>query len=59
MRRGHVDADIPEQILDSARYITHQPDGVCMEARFTCGEKLEGVGQDQSEAMGFVAQRAL
>ena len=32
-------------------YITHQPDGVHIEAHCTCGEKLEGVGQGESEAM--------
>ena len=25
-------------------YTTHQPDGTHIEARCTCGEKLEGVG---------------
>jgi hypothetical protein len=32
-------------------YTTHQPDGVHIEARCTCGAKFEGVGQDESEAM--------
>ena len=32
-------------------YTTHQPDGVHMEARCTCGEKLEGVRQNEEEAM--------
>jgi hypothetical protein len=32
-------------------YTTHQPDGVHIEARCTCGEKLEGVGQNESAAM--------
>jgi hypothetical protein len=30
---------------------THQPDGVHIEAHCTCGEKLEGVGQNESAAM--------
>ena len=32
-------------------YTTHQPDGVHIEARCTCGEKLEGVGENESAAM--------
>jgi hypothetical protein len=32
-------------------YNIYQPDGVHIEARCTCGEKLEGVGQDESAAM--------
>jgi hypothetical protein len=32
-------------------YTTHQLDGVHIEARCTCGVKLEGVGQDESAAM--------
>jgi hypothetical protein len=32
-------------------YTTHQPDRVHIEAHCTCGEKLEGVGQNESEAM--------
>jgi hypothetical protein len=32
------------------RYITHQPDGVHIEARCTCGVKLEGMGSDDSIA---------
>jgi hypothetical protein len=34
------------------RYTTRQPDGVHIEARCTCGEKLEGVGQNESATMG-------
>jgi hypothetical protein len=32
-------------------YTTHQPNGVHIEARCTCGMKLEGVGQNENEAM--------
>jgi hypothetical protein len=32
-------------------YSTQQPDGVHIEAHCTCGEKLEGVGQNESAAM--------
>jgi hypothetical protein len=32
-------------------YITHQPDGVHIEAHCTCGEKLEGVGQNENAGM--------
>jgi hypothetical protein len=32
-------------------YTAYQPDGVHIEARCTCGEKLEGVGHDESSAM--------
>jgi hypothetical protein len=32
-------------------YTTHQPDGVHIKAHCTCGEKLEGVGHDESAAM--------
>jgi hypothetical protein len=31
-------------------YATHQPDGVHIEAHCTCGEKLEGVGPNESAA---------
>ena len=33
------------------RYVTHRPDGVHIEARCTCGVKLEGQGSDESEAI--------
>ena len=33
-------------------YTTHQLDGVHIEAHCTCGVKLEGVGQNESEAVG-------
>ena len=33
------------------RYVTHRPDGVHIEARCTCGVKLEGIGIDESEAI--------
>jgi hypothetical protein len=32
-------------------YTTHQPDGEHIEAHCTCGERLEGVGQNESAAM--------
>jgi len=32
-------------------YTTHQPDGVQLSAHFTCGEKLEGIGENESAAM--------
>jgi len=32
-------------------FTTHQPDGVHVEAHCTCGEKLEGVGENESAAM--------
>jgi hypothetical protein len=32
-------------------YTTHQLDGVHIEAHCTCGEKLEGVGQNEIAAM--------
>jgi hypothetical protein len=32
-------------------YTTHPPDGVHIEAHCTCGEKLEGIGQNESAAM--------
>jgi hypothetical protein len=32
-------------------YTTHQPDGVHLSAHCICGEKLEGVGHDESAAM--------
>jgi hypothetical protein len=32
-------------------YTTHQPDGVHIEAHCTCGEKLEGVGSNESAAI--------
>ena len=32
-------------------YTTHQPDNVHLEAHCSCGEKLEGVGQNESAAM--------
>jgi len=35
----------------SCHYTTHQTDGVHIEAHCTCGEKLEGVGQNESAAM--------
>jgi hypothetical protein len=35
-------------------YTTHQPDGVHLSSHCTCGEKLEGVGQDESAAMSAV-----
>jgi hypothetical protein len=33
-----------------ACYTTHQPDGVHIEAHCTCGEKLEGVGENEGAA---------
>ena len=33
------------------RYVTHQPDGVHIEARCTCGAEFEGKGEDWSEAI--------
>jgi hypothetical protein len=39
---------IPHYLV--GRYITHQPDGVHIEARCSCGVKLEGVGNDESIA---------
>jgi hypothetical protein len=33
------------------RYVTHRPGGVHIEARCTCGVKLEGIGIDESEAI--------
>jgi hypothetical protein len=35
----------------AGHYTTHQPDGVHIEARCTCGVKFEGVGQDGSATM--------
>jgi hypothetical protein len=32
-------------------YITHQPDDVHLSAHCPCGEKLEGVRQNEEEAM--------
>jgi hypothetical protein len=32
-------------------YTTHQPDGVHLSAHCTCGEKLEGIGQNDETAM--------
>jgi hypothetical protein len=32
-------------------YTTHQSDGVHIEAHCTCGEKLEGIGQNESVVM--------
>jgi hypothetical protein len=32
-------------------YITHQSDGMHIEAYCTCGEKFEGIGQDEGAAM--------
>ena len=33
------------------RYVTHQPDGMHIEARCTCGAKFEGKGEDESAAI--------
>jgi len=35
----------------AGRYVTHQPDGVHVEARCTCGVKLEGIGVDEGAAL--------
>jgi hypothetical protein len=35
-------------------YTTHRPDGVPIEAHCTCGEKLEGIGRDESAAMSQI-----
>jgi hypothetical protein len=32
-------------------YTTHRPNGVHIEVHCTCGEKLEGVGQNEGAAM--------
>ena len=40
----------PSQHYLVGRYVTHRPDGVHIEARCTCGVKLEGTGIDESEA---------
>jgi hypothetical protein len=36
---------------------THQPDGVHVEAHYTCGEKLEGVGQNENAVMSALWAR--
>lgn len=46
-RPSHIDA--PPYL--AARYVTRQSDGVHVEARCTCGVKLEGVGTDESKAL--------
>ena len=40
---------IPHYLV--GRYITHQKDGVHIEARCTCGVKLESVGNDENIAV--------
>ena len=35
-------------------YTTHQPDGVHIEVHCTCGEKIEGVDQNESAATSAV-----
>ena len=35
-------------------YTTHQPEGVHLSAHYTCGEKLEGIGENESTAMGVL-----
>ena len=41
----------PSQHYLVGRYVTHRPDGVHIEARCTCGVKLEGIGIDESKAI--------
>jgi hypothetical protein len=42
--------DPPHHYL-TGYYITHRPEGVYIEARCTCGKKLQGIGHDESAAM--------
>jgi hypothetical protein len=47
---GMSPGDIVGHFL-AGRYVTHQFDGVHVEARCTCGVKLEGVGIDAGAAL--------
>ena len=49
--KEHQPTQTPIQHYLVGRYVTHRPDGVHIEARCTCGVKLEGQGIDESEAI--------